>query len=244
MPGEKAGQDLVLLAVKLRVIGDREWPPYSFNREGQATGCDVEIARAVLARLGRSEPVELLPWSRAYALALERPDVILLSTARSKKRERMFKWVGPLGEHTICFFARKGDGVTINSLDDARGVARIGVVKEYVEDQMLREKGFTNLFPTTKAESNPKNLLAGRIDLWLTSDGVGQYIARRAGVNPQMLERVYVLEHQPTYIAVSKGTADTVAEAWQRALDALKADGTYARIRGRWLQGVAKAAAR
>lgn len=43
-----------------------------------------------------SQEIRIYPWSRAYVTALEEENSAAFMTVRSKKRENLFKWVGPL----------------------------------------------------------------------------------------------------------------------------------------------------
>jgi len=143
----------------------------------------------------------------------------------------LFKWVGPLYSQTWGFYGKKGSGLQINSLDDAKKVPRIGTYYKDAKEQFLQAKGFRNLVSTNKNIANIRHLMQGSIDLWVSSDFNMPYLAQQAGVNPDRLELVYPFQKVENYIAFSNQTPDDLIKRWQQTLDEIKKDGTYARIR-------------
>ncbi len=212
-----------------------EYPPFNFIENGKVTGFSVEIVREMLRRMDEDVPVEMVSWARGYNLALRQPEVMLFSTGRNDAREDLFHWVGPLARQKWALFGRRGDGITIATLDDAKGVAAIGTYKDDIERQELKALGFTNLVMAMNDETNIRRLMAGQIDLWPSSTLGVAYIAREAGVPFEDLEQKYVFNFYSVYIAISKSTPEDTVARWSRTLDAIKADGTYDTIRKKWL---------
>lgn len=60
-------------------------------------------------------------------------------------------------------------------------------------------------------------------------------IAAEAGYGLADLEPVFTVGQSDFYIVVSRDTPADVVQAWQAGLDRLKADGTLARIRRKYL---------
>lgn len=74
--------------------------PYNMVEGGQITGLSTEIVKAVLNNVGVSPRIEVLPWARAYDLALHSDSVLIYSIARTPQREHLFKWVGAIAPTT------------------------------------------------------------------------------------------------------------------------------------------------
>jgi len=228
----------VLLSVPLAASGQapatfqvltEELKPYNYKEKGKVTGLSVEIVREIMNKLGHPDTIKILPWSRAYNLALNNPGYILFSTVRTPERENLFKWAGPLGADVVALFARKGSGISISSLDDARKVKSIGAYKDDVGEVVLKKLGFTNLHSVVDDRLNVKKLAAGRIDLWISNELIGQSLARDMGYDDQ-LEAVYKQENGFLYLAFSRQTPDEEVARWQKAFDELKSGGRYAEI--------------
>lgn len=210
-----------------------EFAPYQFYEgegdEQALTGISINIVKAIQTRVGDTSAIEVLPWSRALKLFKRKPNSALFSTARTPDREDQFKWVGPIADIRIVFFRRKGSGVDIKSVDEARQVGKIGVTKNVATHEALSAMGFDNLdvMQSGADERNLARLVKGRIDLWPTAYYAGIYSARNMG----LLEQVEVvpdvdLMSGDLYIAFHPFTEDSLIATWQSALDDLRQEGT------------------
>jgi len=85
-----------------------------------------------------------------------------------------------------------------------------------VNEQLLRVNNFEKLDAVSKPLLNLKKLLSGRIDLWFTTSSTVPEILKKAGVNPEQIEEVYVVKTIKLYIAFNKNTPDKVIESWQK----------------------------
>ncbi len=215
-------------------IYTEEYPPYNYSENGNITGISTEIVREILHRINHPDTIEVSSWSTAYHLIKEEDYIALYSTTRAPFRENLFKWVGPLVPNNTVLFARTTDGVSIGSIDDARKVGQIGVYKDDYGELLLKQKGFTNLRPALDNRSNLKNLIDGKIDLWIINELTGNQMAREAG-QANLIKKVFDVQKEFMYIAFSKNTPDEVIDKWQKALDEIKSDGTYAQIFSKWI---------
>ncbi len=216
-----------------RIITE-EFPPYNYTKNGKITGISTEIVREILKRLGHPDNIELIPWSEGYNLILKNEHTILFSTTRSPQREKLFRWVGPLVPNNVVFYARKGSGLPVNSLDDAKNISKIGVYKDDFGEQLLIKKGFTNLDSVIDNKENVQKLVDGKIDLWAINELTGKHLAQQVGLADK-IENVFLVDKKAMYIAFSKNTPDYIIKKWQAVLDKMHSDGSYARIFLKWL---------
>ncbi|MDM8543095.1 ABC transporter substrate-binding protein [Desulfococcaceae bacterium HSG9] len=221
-------------AQKLTILTE-DSPPLNFIRDGQLTGSSAEVVREILKRLNSTDTIQVVPWARGYHQAQTQSDTVLFSTTRTAERENLFQWAGPLCIVKWVFYARRGAGININSLADAKKVGSIGTYKNDVREQFLKQHGFTNLDSSNTPISNIKKLLSGRIDLWFDANVGLLELARKASVNPLDVEPIYTFRDATLYIAFSKTTSSTIVKQWQATLDEMYKDGTFARISQKWL---------
>jgi polar amino acid transport system substrate-binding protein len=219
---------------ELTIISE-ENPPFNFNKNGVFTGSATEVVREIMRRLNQPAGIEVMTWARAYQLARTRPNVVLFSTTRTKEREDLFHWVGPIFKVRFGFYARKGSNLVLTCLADAKKVGAIATYKDDVREQLLKSMGFTNLDSSKSPASNLKKLLAGRVDLWLYSNLGVPSVAEQMGINPDDVEFILPFKDFFAYIAVSKGTPQAVVAKWQETLEAMKRDGTFEKISRQWL---------
>jgi len=221
-------------AAEVRLLAEHV-VPFNYIADGEWKGSTAEIVKEITRRIDLEARIEAIPWARGYKIALSQPNVALFSMARTPDREDRFHWVGPVGLFRSAFYAPRGKGLVIDSLDDARSVESIGTYKDDVREVYLLGKNFTNLDSTNSNESNLRKLLGGRIDLWATSTMEAHSVARQMGLDAALIEHVHTFQEFEMYIALSLGTPYHIVDQWQAALDGMKADGTFLAIWQAWL---------
>ena len=222
LPAEKAPEIIQMMT--------EEYPPVTFMKNGKVSGFVTDMVREISARQGIPDNVRLTRWDEAYKLALNNPNVVLFSAERTAKREKLFQWVGPVGKNSSILYARKGSGIRMNSLEDARKVAAIGTTANWFNEQDLKDRGFTNLVSSPLPTDNVRKLMQGEVQLAVFTDITVADIVKNAGYTMDDLEPVATLSNTYFYIALSLGTPLEVVEKWQSSLDSLKSDGTFEKI--------------
>lgn len=206
-------------------------PPYQFKDDaGNLSGYGYELVREIQRRTGNEDPIQLVPWIRGYLDAQDSPNQLLFTIARTKERDPLFKWVGPIAEIRYLFYVKADSRITIRKLDDARKLHLIGVYKEDVRDQYLTAKGFTNLDRSLDAPTPLKKLLAGRIDALVASHQSLPGLCRMVGAQEQDLREAFPVMTVQMYLAFSRTTDPALVKAWAGALECMKRDGTFEKL--------------
>ncbi len=226
------------------VLLTENFPPFNFSKNGDGyktfstedgiNGIATETMREVFKRAGINYEMTLrYPWSRIYDQTLKFKNTGLFSTTRTESREKLFKWVGPVGSVSVKIFV-KGDSplVDIKSPSDLQGVV-LGTYKGDVADQELTKAGFAPNNNALDDSVNVIRLIEGRIDAWGTTDPVGPYFAKARGLTG--LRTIYSMPENQVYLALNLDTPDSVVQALQKALDDVKYDGTYEKIQAKYL---------
>ncbi len=207
-----------------------EYPPVTFMNNGKVTGFVTDVVREICARQGIQDNIRLTSWDEAYNLALSNPNVVLFSAEKTHKREKLFQWVGPVGKNSAIFYARRGYGIRLNIIDDARNVAAVGTTSNWFTEQDLKSRGFTNLVSSRLPTDNVRKLMRGEVQLSVFTDITVPQIVKDAGYSMDDLEPAYTLSSTYFYIAMSLGTPPEMVKKWQLTLDELKKDGTFEKI--------------
>ncbi|MEA3499229.1 MAG: transporter substrate-binding domain-containing protein [Campylobacterota bacterium] len=211
--------------------------PYQFKDENKnLQGISIDIVRAIQKEIGSNFKVKVYPWTRALKKVDNKKNYALFSMLKTKERAPKYKWVGPLDQMKMVFFKKTGSSITINSIDDARKVGKIGVSKGVANHDILKEKGFTNLDVSVGSDDKVmKKLLKGRVDLWPYLARAGLYNAKKMGKAEQIepIKNVVLFEG-PLYIAFNKNTDDTIIKKWQDALDKLIKNKTVDKIKQKY----------
>ena len=222
-----------LLSAELTILTEN-LPPLNYVKDGVLVGPSVEIVKEIQKRVGSSEEIKVYPWARAYKMALEDENVVLFGMTHTKVREDIFKWVGPLATKRDILVAKKGSGIIINSLEDAKKVKRIGTLRDDTRERLLKSHGFTNLESVSDEQKNAKKLVLGRIDLWAYKKPGLKTVCELAVVDYNELEEVFHLREIDVSIAFSKKTSDSIVQKWRNAFNEMLADGTILQIRNKW----------
>ena len=218
----------IVLGADVTVITE-DYPPLNYVEDKQLKGPSVEIVRAIQKKLNNTDEIKVYPWARGYKYLETRINTALFSTTRTKAREHLFKWVGPLAEKKIGLFAKRGRNITLNTLEDAKkyliGVQRGGNGMPY-----LAERGFKKFDSSTTPAANLRKLLAGRNDLWFASNATVAGNCKKLGIDVNEVELVLEVDNTFMAIAFNKDTPDATVNSWQAAYDGLIKDGTVKEI--------------
>ena len=228
---ESPGTDLVLLT--------ENFPPYNMAKSGKnfaqdenINGIAVDIVREMFKRADITYSLTLrFPWERIYKLALEKPGYGVFVMARLPDREKLFKWVGPLGPDDWIMLAKADSKITLEKLDDARKY-KIGAYKGDAIAETLAKQGL-NPIVVLRDQDNAKKLVNGQIDLWATGDPAGRYLARQEGVTGLMT--VLRFNSAELYLALNKEVSDETVAKLQAVLDQMRKDGRVDEIMARYL---------
>ena len=228
-----------LFSVQPALTGDltiltENLPPLNYLKDGVLVGPSVEIVREIQRRVGSHEQIEVYPWARAYKTALEKENVVLFSMTYTEDRLDKFKWIGPVAKKRDILVAKKGSGIKIRSLKDAKNVKRIGTVRDDTKEVLLKGLGFTNLEPVSDERQNAKKLVLGRIDLWVYKKPGLRTVCELAEVDYDEVEEVFHLREIELMIAFSKKTPDGMVQKWRNAFNEMLNDGTIVRIQEKW----------
>lgn len=223
-------------------IMTENYPPFNFEDKGKLQGIGVDLMVLMLKKVSSNQgrgDIVLLPWARAYMKALKEKNTCLFSTTRTKERENLFKWVGPISTTSIVLIARKDRGVKINATEDIKEY-NVGVIYNDIGEQLLIKTGIggnnlNRLAGTNVTLQAIRMLNSGRIDVWSYEENVAKWEIRAKGFNPNDYETVYTIAKGELYFAFHKDTSEVLIQKLQNALDELKNQGEYQKILDKYL---------
>ena len=96
--------------------------------------------------------------------------------------------------------------------------------------------GFKNIQSTTNNGQNLQKLLLKRVTLWATSYNEAINFSKLEKTDYQWIKPVYTVESTGLYMAFNKNTADEIVDRWRLGYQAIKQDGTLARLAEKWQQ--------
>jgi len=222
-------------AQEVKIVTEN-YPPYNYEENGKVKGVSTEIVRAVLKEMGLNIKITVYPWARTYRLALEEPNTLIYSIARTPEREHKFKWVGVIAPaDQVLLSLKERTDIKLNNLDDTRKY-KIGTVRDDIIEHHLLSNGFKvgkNIDRCNNYNSNIKKLLRKRMDLCAIGKLVGYNILRKIGHEPgDTVKQVYRFDvpSKGVNMAFQKDTPDEVVNKFRRGLEKIKENKTYDKI--------------
>lgn len=200
------------------------WPPSNFlDQSGQPTGISVAIINALKGQLGVSTAIEVVPWARAYKIAKTEPNILLFTAAKTTEREEQgFEFLGPAVMWTHSLLARRDSNLEIVDLEDAKqqGLTAVGVRGSW-QMQLLNEAGIQTV-ETADHGTSARMLLAGRVDLWITSRLQASVVLNGIGAPQSATQSLFTIRKSPSYLMISEGSDTQLLDKWRSALEELK----------------------
>ncbi len=213
------GQD----TVKITYMTEN-YPPANFTINGELKGVSVEILKLMWDKLGYTEqPIKIVPWARGYKWAQTRKNHVLFTMSRTKEREHLFKWVGPIFASRQVLFGLPKKNMIINSLGDAKKYT-IGTIRDDVCETALLQAGFDRkkLKSVADMSHNIKKLIANRVDLVCQSEQSFIKLIKIHNYDPKQFKEHLIVTEINNYYAFNKETSDVVIQIFQNIFNKLK----------------------
>lgn len=242
LPALLAARHAVAAAGDGTLLGITEnLPPLNYlDDSGGVQGFSVELLRLIAAQAGLKLTLEVLPWQRAMQAAESSVNSVLFSLTRTPERESRFQWVGPIAQRRVLLYrlANRSD-LTMTALSEL-GNARIGVVRDSAADRQLQAAG---LRPGLQLEqglddaTNLRKLLAGRMEYVALLDWAAAWNLRQLQLPLSTLQPALEQDATHSYFYGLRLDADpALVRRLQAALDSLRRDGRYERLRQRYFR--------
>jgi polar amino acid transport system substrate-binding protein len=206
----------------------------AFVKDGKLHGFCVEVVQDIQRRLGESSPITVLPWARAYHKAQTEPGIMLVCPKRTAEREDKFRWVGPLLTLQTGIYVKAGTHAKLVSLDDAKGLSKILVVRASYSYQDLTARGFQNLYEVNDGVSMVRMLMANRAAAIMVERELLEAALNDVGVDRQALSAIFEMQSPTSNLAFTHDVPAQTVRRWQAAFDAMKRDGSYSKLYDKW----------
>ncbi|MEJ6003331.1 substrate-binding periplasmic protein [Paucibacter soli] len=208
-------------------INTEDSPPFNMLVDGQITGSATAKIRALMHMAKLAYKIELMPWRRAYEDALRRDHTCVYSTTRTPERESLFKWVGPIAFNEWVLFGRSDSGIQLGKLEDARPYT-IGAYNGDVRESYLRAREFK--VETAVADAiNPRKLMLGRIDLWVSGRYDGHVLISQGGYQGKIVPLLNFYRSE-LYLACNPQLDEQLIDRLNVLLAVMHRDGTITAI--------------
>jgi len=214
------------------VIVSENLIPYNYLEKGKPAGIATEILIHLKDKTGIDWPIEFMPWSMAYNIAMEQSNILLYSMLRTREREEHFQWVGPLFTDQIYVYRHRDRAdVEAGNLEDLK-LYTVSAIRENYDSQYLENHGFMegkNMVLVDTQEENIKNLIDRRVDAISLTRSQYKWQTAALGLTEKDLVPLFELQDisNDVYICFSLKTPKSTVQKFQAALDAYKSSPEY-----------------
>lgn len=181
-----------------------EYPPYNYTENGTLIGKNTAIITQIL-KLSKSnqnsENILILPWAKGYEMALSTPNTALFSTLKTKQRESLFHWIGPLASHKTVLLAR--NTLTKEKRSDISNLRVVVIHKDAGAEllELLPNQPKQVITASSNIEA-AQMLYYGRVDAWAYGESTGKWILQSMGLNPKEFLSILTLAKKDLYLAL------------------------------------------
>jgi len=188
---------------KIKAVSE-VYPPYQkYDQQGNFTGCSTEVVQAMFKVTKDQLELEVMPWPRTYATALNEANVMLFSVYRTKSREQLFHWVGRLTTTYNYFWGLKSNfPQPLKSLDQAKNFT-VAVTKNYYSDIYLTKNNFSNLHRVTQQEQSMNMLFHQRVNLMVGDEKVIKVLTNKLNYDFTKLTKVFNIAELNSELSVA-----------------------------------------
>ncbi|GAA0812414.1 transporter substrate-binding domain-containing protein [Colwellia asteriadis] len=193
-----------------------------YQDDGVNKGPSIEILNGILTEAQLQADVSFMPWARAFSIANNRPNTLILSMIRTAERESSFYWLLKVSHIVRVFISLKSKPENyVDSIEQAKQKI-IAVILDSAAHKELTIAGFSeqeNLYIVSSDEQMVKLLATGRVDLVYTDpNNVTSYLKK---INMPHVEIRYkeisVQNQRNGYIGLSINSDKEIVEQLQQA---------------------------
>ena len=225
----------------LLVGSDTTYPPQEYidNTTGQATGFDIDLIKAVAARMGLTAKIQTAQFNSIItSLQAKRFDIVISAVTINSDRQKVVDFV-PYFNAGESLLVQNGNPDHITSVSDLCG-KNVGVQNGTVEqsdlqtaDAACKKAGKPGINMTVLQDQTAvvQLLATNRVVATYQDSPVTDYYNK---LNPGRFQvGGSVVNAAPEGIVIRKGDT-SMFNAVQAAFNAVKADGTYTQIINKW----------
>ncbi len=211
-------------APPLRVVTSH-LPPLVNEPGGQSPGALHEIVLELCKRVQLTPAVEFVPWKRAVYLTESRARTTIFPLTRTPEREGKFRWLVALYEENYVFQAPRGRAFDVERPANMKDM-RIALIRGSSLKAVLVQMGYKHIVEARSVDEVHRFLVAGIADA-----AYGERSIVRNSLRTRVAEADFdysaPISRSAAWLAGSRDVPQAHAARFQRAMQDMKADGSY-----------------
>ncbi len=179
-----------------------------YKENNQLKGTTIEILNLLLNDSKIEAKVEFMPWARAYNIAKNNSNTLILSMIRTPDRENKFYWLGIVSQLSRVFISLKNKPDNFVKNDFEAKQKKTAVVRNSNSHFELIKKGFIegeNLYLVSSINQAFRLLLKGDVELVYNDPNVVKnFIINNSSIPYELAyQPITAKNHRDSYIALN-----------------------------------------
>jgi polar amino acid transport system substrate-binding protein len=216
------------------------WEPYQgMSVDGQFTGIDMDIVKAIFDDMGCSMEFVKMPWKRALISVQNGNIDLTMGASVLPEREKYAVFSLPYRDESFSIFLEKGGNVKyrINEIEDImKYKIKLGTVRGYYygpefEAAMKNPKFRKYIEEVHDDEANIRKMEKGRIKACLINYYVGVFLLKKCDLMDKLEHSPFTLKSGTIHVMFSKKTVSPdIIRRFNESLTKLKNSGKLDQI--------------
>lgn len=218
-------------AETLRLVAD-PWPPFN-DQALLNNGVASDLVTTALRRAGYTAHYAQVPWARAVRGLKQGSYDVLINAWYTDERATFGYYSQPFLINRVRFLQRKGDAIVFRQLTDLYPYS-IAVVRDYAYSRAFDQDARLSKVKVVSFVQGARMLQAKRVQLAVEDELVARFHLNRslAEIGDQLEFLPHPLSENGLHILISRKHPQhqQIADDFNQAVAAMRADGTYAQI--------------
>lgn len=218
-------------AETLRLVAD-PWPPFN-DQALLNNGVASDLVTTALHRAGYTTTYAQVPWERAVRGLQQESYDVLINAWYTEERTEFGHYSQPYLINRVRFLQRKGSQIEFRQLPDLYPYS-IAVVRGYAYSSEFDQDRRLTKVGVLAFEMGARMLQARRVQLTLEDELVARYHLGRslAGIRDQLEFLPQPLSENGLHILIRRTHPQhqQIADAFNKAIEQMRADGSYAQV--------------
>jgi len=214
----------------LLFLGNQNIAPVVYLEDGEPTGVAIDIVNALAKHIAQPLKIKAMDWKEAQKLVAQGEADALIQINQTEERKKVYDFTDPLLESQFSIFVHTSR-VGISGISSLRGL-RVGVEAGGLPLQILEKNSKIQLDTIPNFLDGFHRLSEGTLDAIVVDYRVGSYILGMSNIR-NIKATGEPITFSYSAFAVKKGNS-VLLNSINRALQRIKADGTYQGILDKW----------
>ena len=218
-------------AVEKVLVMTEQFPPFNYHENNSIKGISTIIVKRLMEEAKIDYNLELVPWKRAYQTALNRPNTLIFTMAKTESRKDKFHWIGKLSNRKVSLFRlRDRQDLDKMTFEEAKAKAKIATVQGDASTEIILNLGFnkenlTLIHDVTSSSLCMKHVVNGRSDYFPMNPYSLKYRVDTGKVPDIFTDQFVIHDADGYYIAANIKTDPNILEALEKAYRRLEKSG-------------------